>query len=357
MNTVRVELGFRSYDIRIEYDALARLRLSDDLRNRQVLIVTDENVAPLYLDNAAGFLAPSELATLILPAGEQHKTLKCFEKVIDTLVERGLRRDALLVALGGGVIGDMAGFAAACYLRGIAWLQIPTTLLAQVDASVGGKTAVNHPLGKNLIGAFHQPDGVVADVATLDTLPEREYRAGLAEVIKYGAGLSKEFFDWLDGNMESLVGKEREALIYAVTACCRLKAAIVMEDERDQGRRALLNLGHTFAHALEVSTGYSQLLHGEAVAIGLALAARLSVRRGGLDQSDANALIAIVNRAGLGTTLPNVDRRALLDALKHDKKVTASGPAFVLLNSRGSAFVSKDVPAADLTAVLDESSA
>ncbi len=354
MKTVEVNLSTRSYPVRIGRGLLVEAASYLKDIGRQLLIVTDENVAPLYLDRFLLPLADRELASLILPAGESNKTLSQVGRIIDVLISRRMRRDACIVALGGGVVGDMAGFAASCYLRGIAWVQVPTTLLAQADASVGGKTGVNHPEGKNLIGSFHQPRAVLTDTETLDTLADREYRAGLAEVIKYGVGLDPGFFTWLEANMADLAMRDPEALEYAISECCRLKAAMVAEDEHDHGQRALLNLGHTFGHGLETASGYGTLLHGEAVALGTVLAARLSERRGWIDSDVTKRIMALLQTAGLATTLPAVDKSKLLAAIGHDKKTSTAGPRLVVLKSLGSAFVCDEITGQEFEAFLDD---
>lgn len=354
MRTVEVSLGTRSYPVRIGRGCLDAVAAHLENMGPQVLIVTDENVAPLYLERISLPLADRELASLVLPAGESNKTLSQVARIFDVLSSRMMRRDACVVALGGGVVGDTAGFAASCYLRGIAWVQAPTTLLAQVDAAVGGKTGVNHPAGKNLIGSFHQPRAVLADTETLDTLADREYRAGLAEVIKYGVGLDAGFFAWLEANMAALAKREPQALEYAISECCRLKAAVVAEDEHDHGRRALLNLGHTFGHGLETALGYGAVLHGEAVALGIVLAARLSEGRGWIDGDVTKRITTVLETAGLATTPPAVDRTRLLDAIGHDKKTTATGPRLVAIKSLGSAFVCEEITGREFEAFLDD---
>lgn len=301
----------------------------------EVLIVTNEVVAPLYLAGLEKVLAAKTRHSLVLPDGEAEKTLGTLAKVIDVLVERRFHRDACLVALGGGVIGDLTGFAAASYQRGIGFVQIPTTLLAQVDSSVGGKTAVNHPKAKNMIGAFYQPLAVLADTDTLATLPEREFSAGLAEVIKHGLILDGGFFQWLEEHMDELLAQEAGALAHIVRRSCEIKAAIVAEDEREKGRRALLNLGHTFGHALESLSGYGALLHGEAVAIGLTLAARTSLKLGMLEARDCERIESLLKRARLPVTAPGVEPDALFELMNLDKKATARGLRMVLLESIG----------------------
>ncbi|MDY0067608.1 MAG: 3-dehydroquinate synthase, partial [Steroidobacteraceae bacterium] len=271
---IDIDLGARSYPILIGPNLLQdAATLAAHIPSRQVLIVTNETVAPLYLQKLQDALEGRRIGAVVLPDGEQHKTLATMTRIIDALVEHGMNRDACVVALGGGVIGDMAGFAAACYQRGVDYVQVPTTLLAQVDSSVGGKTGVNHPRAKNMIGAFHQPRCVIADTATLHTLPIREYRAGLAEVVKYGLISDAAFLERLENSVEALLARDSEAVMQAVRRSCEIKAQVVARDEREQGLRAILNLGHTFGHAVEAAVGYGEWLHGEAVAAGMVMAA------------------------------------------------------------------------------------
>ncbi|MCY3730009.1 MAG: 3-dehydroquinate synthase [Rhodospirillaceae bacterium] len=345
MQALEVALGERSYPIHIGPGLLG----DDELLRRgitasQVLIITNEVVAPLYLDALSRSLAAVRPHALVLPDGEGGKTLGTLARIIDELVENGFRRDACLVALGGGVIGDLTGFAAACYQRGIAFAQIPTTLLAQVDASVGGKTAVNHAKAKNMIGAFHQPCCVVADTDTLATLPQREFSAGLAEVVKHGLSLDAEFFGWLEARMDDILAHDADALAHIVRRSCEIKAAVVAQDERERGRRALLNLGHTFGHALESLSGYGRWLHGEAVAIGIALAARTSAELGMIDAAHCERIGALLARAGLPVTAPGVQPEALLARMNLDKKASERGLSLVLLERIGRGVV---VPAPD----------
>ena len=336
METLQVSLGERSYPILIgpgllgDSDVLAEL-----ITARQVLIVTNEVVAPLYLATLEQAIAADEQHAIVLPDGEEQKSLQTFSTIIDALVEHGFHRDACLVALGGGVVGDIGGFAASCYQRGIDYVQVPTTLLAQVDASVGGKTAVNHPKAKNMIGAFHQPTCVLADTDTLKTLPPREFAAGLAETIKHSLILDYDFFVWLEAHMDDLVAMDAAALSFVVRRNCELKAAIVAEDERDRGRRALLNLGHTFGHALESLGGYGQWLHGEAVSIGIALAARTSARLGWLDEGACGRIEALLARAGLPVSARDIEVERLLGRMSMDKKASAEGLKLVLLKRIG----------------------
>jgi len=340
MEPLQVSLGERSYPIHIGPGLLGDSELlRRSISAAQVLIVTNEVVAPLYLGELEQALAATQHRSLILPDGEEEKSLGTLAKVIDELVEEGFHRDACLVALGGGVIGDLAGFAAACYQRGIDFVQIPTTLLAQVDSSVGGKTAVNHPKAKNMIGAFHQPLCVLADTDTLATLPEREFSAGLAEVIKHGLILDGDFFRWLEEHMDDVLAQEADALAHVVRRSCEIKAAIVAEDERERGRRALLNLGHTFGHALESLSGYGKWLHGEAVAIGITLAARTSMELGMIEPVECERIQSLLVRASLPVTAPGTDADALFSLMNLDKKASAQGLKMVLLESIGKGVV------------------
>ena len=300
MNTLTVELGSRSYPILIGAGLLTRGDLfQEHVPGRDILLVSNTIVGPLYSDQLAAALAPRRCIEVELPDGEMHKTLANVSRMLDVLIANRFARDACVVALGGGVVGDMAGFAAACYQRGIAFVQVPTTLLSQVDSSVGGKTGVNHPGGKNLIGAFHQPVAVFADTNTLNTLPDRELRAGLAEVIKYGLIVDRGFFDWLEAHASDLLARDAEALTHAIRRSCEIKAEIVARDEREQGDRALLNLGHTFGHAIESATNYSTWLHGEAVGAGMLLAADMSKRLGWMNAADVERVEGILRRLGL----------------------------------------------------------
>ncbi len=321
------------------------------LAGRQVLVVTNETVAPLYLESVREQLADLETDVLILPDGEQYKTLESAGQIWDKLVDRRFERDCTLLALGGGVIGDLTGFAAACYQRGVGFLPMPTTLLAQTDASVGGKTAVNHPRGKNLIGAFHQPRCVVTDTDTLVSLPERELRAGLAEVIKYGLIRDEAFFAWLESGLDRILELEAPTLSTAIERSCRHKAEVVAQDEREQGVRALLNFGHTFAHAIETATGYSEWLHGEAVGLGMRLAGRLSAQTGTLASAQLKRLEELLDKAGLPDALPpGLDADTCLKLMGGDKKVRNGMLRLVLLRDIGEAWITSDV---DLKAVRD----
>jgi 3-dehydroquinate synthase len=348
--TINVELGERSYPIVIGSDLLGgNFDLNDHLAGGDCLIVSNETVAPLYLDRLKANLASSDTRTVELPDGEEFKTLATAGIVLDALIGGGANRDTTVVALGGGVVGDIAGFAAACYMRGVAFIQVPTTLLAQVDSSVGGKTGVNHPQGKNLIGAFHQPRIVLIDTSTLVTLPARELRAGLAEVIKHGAIADIVFFEWLEKNISALLELNPDAVAYAVQRCCEIKAEVVAEDEREAGRRALLNFGHTFGHAIEHCLGYGEWLHGEAVAAGMVMAAQLS----GIDGDEVLRLQNLLVSAGLPARPPSVGAQAMLDAMGMDKKVLQKQLRFVLLDKLGGAHVSGNVDRSLLEKVLE----
>jgi 3-dehydroquinate synthase len=353
MNTIVVALGERSYPIHIGPGLLDRTDLYGIVAS-QVLIVTNDVVAPLYLERVRHALADCELDAFIIPDGERHKTLATFADIIDRLIERRFHRDCCLVALGGGVVGDLTGYAAASYQRGVDFVQVPTTLLAQVDSSVGGKTAVNHPRAKNMIGAFHQPIAVLADTDTLRSLPSRELGAGLAEVIKYGVIADADFFAWLEAHIEELRALDGAALTHAIRRSCEIKAAVVAEDERERGKRALLNLGHTFGHALEAVGNYERWLHGEAVAIGMVLAARTSVALGWLSAVDCARIERLIARAGLPTAAPGVDADALLEHMQGDKKADRGGLKLVLVRALGEAAVARAPGDATLRAVLAE---
>jgi 3-dehydroquinate synthase len=343
MDTLRVELGSRSYPILIGQGLLGERGLFEQhVRARDVLVVTNTVVAPLYLEALANSLQPRRVVTTVLPDGEPHKTLANVARILDVLVANRFGRDCAVVALGGGVAGDMAGFAAATYQRGVAFVQVPTTLLAQVDSSVGGKTGVNHPGGKNLIGAFHQPVAVVADTRTLSTLPPRELRAGLAEVIKYGLICDAGFFTWLEAHIDELLAAEPAALAHVVRRSCEIKAEIVGRDEREQGDRALLNLGHTFGHAVESATGYAEWLHGEAIGAGLVMSASMSRESGHLTADEQERVMRLIDRAGLPTHVSNVTPDVALEHMRMDKKVQSGRIRLVLMRGIGSAFVTAD---------------
>jgi 3-dehydroquinate synthase len=339
MKTISVDLGERSYPIIIGRGLMdGNFVLADYVPGSDCLVVSNETVAPLYLDRLKQNLAGREVASISLADGESFKTLATMQTILDKLVASGANRDTTVIALGGGVVGDIAGFAAACYMRGVAFIQVPTTLLAQVDSSVGGKTGVNHEKGKNLIGAFHQPQIVLIDTDTLNTLPMREVRAGLAEVIKHGVICDPTFFAWLESNMTALLEKDPEALAHAIQRSCEIKAEVVAEDERETGRRAILNFGHTFGHAIERCLGYGEWLHGEAVAAGMMMAAELS----GLEAADLSRLKNLVAAAGLPTEPPAIARERWLEAMGLDKKVQHKKLRFVLLRSLGEAYASTD---------------
>ncbi|RPI13009.1 MAG: 3-dehydroquinate synthase [Lysobacterales bacterium] len=355
MHRLSIDLGNRGYPILVGRGLLDDPAvLAAAVPARDVLVVTNVTVGPLYLDRLVRGLAGKRVASVALPDGEQYKTLAHLERLFDALVAARMNRDACVVALGGGVVGDMAGFAAACYQRGVDFVQVPTTLLAQVDSSVGGKTGVNHPGGKNLIGAFHQPRAVISDIGTLSTLPARELRAGLAEVIKYGLIADASFLGWIEAHVEALLALDGSALEHAVRRSCELKAEIVAEDEREHGRRALLNLGHTFGHAIETATGYGEWLHGEAVAAGMLMAADFSRRLGWLGATDVERVRRLLERTGLPTRAPAIGASRALELMAMDKKVQAGRVRLVLLPRLGEATVSGDYPAELLSAALVE---
>ena len=336
---IEVDLGERSYPIVIGRGLLdGNFDLSPYVRGGACLVVSNETVAPLYLDKLRQNLAGCDVASLNIADGEAFKTVATMQQILDELVRTRANRDTTVVALGGGVIGDIAGFAAACYMRGVAFIQVPTTLLAQVDSSVGGKTGVNHAKGKNLIGAFHQPQIVLIDTNTLDTLDDRELRAGIAEVIKYGAICDADFLTWLESNMQALLDREPNALAHAILRSCELKAEVVAQDEREAGRRAILNFGHTFGHAIEHCQGYGEWLHGEAVAAGMVMAAELS----GIEISDIERLRNLIAAAGLPVDPPAISGDDWLAAMGMDKKVRQKKLRFVLLRSLGDAYTTAD---------------
>jgi 3-dehydroquinate synthase len=338
-HTVTVDLGERSYPIVIGSGLLdGGFNLAEFIRGSDCLVASNNTVAPLYYEKLLPNLAGRDVASVNLPDGEEYKTVPTMQTIIDGLVEAGANRDTTVIALGGGVVGDIAGFAAACYLRGVNFIQVPTTLLAQVDSSVGGKTGVNHAKGKNLIGAFHQPQVVLIDTATLETLPDRELQAGLAEVIKHGAICDAEFFAWLEVNMAALLRRDPEALAHAIRRSCEIKAEVVAADEREAGRRAVLNFGHTFGHAIEHCLGYGQWLHGEAVAAGMVMAAKLS----GLPDSEVERLVDLVASAGLPVEPPQIAADDWIRAMGLDKKVQGKKLRFVLLGAIGDSHVTAD---------------
>jgi 3-dehydroquinate synthase len=355
VQTLQVDVGHSRYPIAIGSGLLANRGLLDThVQGRELMIVTNTTVARLYLAKLKDSLASRRVAECILPDGEQHKTLQTAGWVFDALVGQKMNRDATVLALGGGVVGDIAGFAAACYQRGVGYVQIPTTLLAQVDSSVGGKTGVNHSGGKNLIGAFYQPLCVITDTETLATLPDRELRAGLAEVIKYGCVWDPLLFDWLDNNMAGLLARDVDALTYAIARSCEIKATVVAKDEREQNLRAILNFGHTFGHAIEAATSYQTFLHGEAVALGMLMAANLSHRLGMIDAAIKDRVRDILAKAGLPTEAPRVGAGRALEFMRMDKKVLAGAVRLVLLEKLGRAIVTSDYSQAALDATLTE---
>ena len=356
-HVIDVELGSRSYPIVIGAGILGEADLIvPHLPGNRVVVVTNETVAPLFLDRIEQGVRQvgKEVLVIKLPDGEKYKTWDTLNSIFDAMLDARCDRTTTIIALGGGVVGDVAGFAAATYQRGIAYIQIPTTLLSQVDSSVGGKTAINHPLGKNMIGAFYQPRLVLADIATLKTLPERELSAGLAEVIKYGAIMDAGFFAWLEENMDQLIRREPEALAHAVEVSCRCKAEVVAADERESGRRALLNFGHTFGHAIEAGLGFGAWLHGEAVGAGMLLAAKLSALLGDISGQDVHRLQHLLKRAGLPTQAPAFGANRYLELMGYDKKVYKGKLRLVLLKSIGDAYLSADFSAQALSRVLQE---
>ncbi len=358
MRTVEVDLGTRTYPIHIGAGVLDDVALVQrQVAGSQVFVVTNDVVAPLYLDRVCRALGNRQVDVHVLPDGEMHKTLDQYATVLDSLLEARHHRTTTVVALGGGVVGDLAGFVAASYQRGVAFLQVPTTLLAQVDSSVGGKTAVNHTAGKNMIGAFHQPCAVLADTRVLATLPERELVAGIAEIIKYGVIADTRLFAWLEDNIDALRARDGAALVHAIARSCEIKAGIVAADERETGVRAHLNFGHTFGHAIEHVQGYGAWLHGEAVGVGMLMAAELSSRQGLLTAADANRIRRLIERAGLPTAIDGMPSGRLLDAMALDKKVHDGQLRFVLTGAIGQAEVRGDVPAATVLTVLQDAGA
>lgn len=354
MKFLNLDLGERSYPIYIAPGQLADAELwLPAIRGKQVCIVSNTTVAPLYLQQLKNTLRGKEICEVILADGESHKTLDNLNQVFDCLLENNQNRSTTLIALGGGVVGDMCGFAAACYQRGVDFVQIPTTLLAMVDSSVGGKTGVNHPLGKNMLGAFHQPNCVVADLSLLETLPSREYSAGVAEIIKYGLICDAPFFDWLEHNIAALMARDADVLAEAVYRCCVNKAEVVASDEREGGRRAILNLGHTFGHAIETAEGYGSWLHGEAVAAGMVLALELSAKMLLIDQGVVARATKLLVAANLPVQPPSkMSVGQFLQLMARDKKVIDGQLRLVLLKSLGDAFVTSDVELSDVSAVL-----
>jgi len=359
MKTIDIELPANGYPV---YLGRGLLRSGDvwerHLGDGKVLVVSNETVGPLYLDALLSALGNRDVEIHVIPDGEQYKTVETWQGIIDRLVGMQARRDAGIVALGGGVVGDICGFAAASYMRGIRFLQAPTTLLAQVDASVGGKTGVNHVRGKNLVGAFHQPATVVIDSASLDTLQGREFNAGMAEVVKYGAISDPGFFDWLEEKADAITARDPQAIDYLIERSVRNKAEVVRQDEREAGVRALLNFGHSFGHAIESETAYSAFLHGEAVAIGMVTAARLSETRGICEAGAASRLSALLEKFDLPVSIPaELDIGGLADALALDKKAVASGLRLILLNAIGDAVVDSESTADQILEAMNDSRA
>ncbi|MFT3812422.1 MAG: 3-dehydroquinate synthase [Acidovorax sp.] len=357
--TVRIDLGERSYDIAIGARLLGDGATYAALpKASAALIVTNTTVAPLYAERLRAALAGryAHIHEARLPDGEEHKTWQTLQTIFDTLLGQGCDRKTVLFALGGGVVGDMAGFAAASYMRGVPFVQVPTTLLAQVDSSVGGKTAINHPLGKNMIGAFYQPQLVVCDLGVLDTLPPRELSAGLAEVIKYGPIADMAFFDWLESNVDALMARDPAALAHAVRRSCEIKAHVVGQDERESGLRAILNFGHTFGHAIEAGMGYGAWLHGEGVGAGMVMAAHLSQRLGLVDAAFVRRLTALIERAGLPVRGAVIDARdnagRYLELMRVDKKAEGGEIRFVVIDGPGRAAV-RPAPDALVREVID----
>ncbi|MBX3611759.1 MAG: 3-dehydroquinate synthase [Hydrogenophaga sp.] len=351
-NKVHIDLGERSYDIQIGSHLIGSSATFEGLPDGGIaLVVSNEVVAPLYLASLLAALRPrhAQVHSVVLPDGESHKEWSTLQTIFDGLLKHGCDRKTVLYALGGGVVGDMTGFAAACYMRGVSFVQVPTTLLAQVDSSVGGKTGINHPLGKNMVGAFHQPLRVVCDLSALNTLPERELSAGLAEVIKYGPIADMAFMTWLEDHMDDLMQRDPDALAVAVKRSCEIKAQVVASDERESGLRAILNFGHTFGHAIEAGMGYGSWLHGEAVGCGMVLAARLSQRLGLVDAQFVDRLVALIQRAKLPTVAPVIDASdnasRYVELMRHDKKAEAGAIRFVLIDGPGRAMLRPVDPA------------
>ena len=355
MQVLTVNLDDRSYPIYIGERLLSTPNLiGQHIRGRQVCVVTNDTVAPLYLEQLCSMLADYQIDNVILPDGEAHKTLDVWGTIFDKLLSSRHNRTTTLIALGGGVVGDMTGFAAACYQRGVDFIQIPTTLLSMVDSSVGGKTGVNHPLGKNMIGAFYQPRCVLADTSLLTTLPARELSAGIAEVVKYGLISDYDFFVWLENNMDKLLASDKDALAYAVKRSCENKADVVAQDEREGGLRAILNLGHTFGHAIETAQGYGNWLHGEAVAAGMVMAADLSWRRGAISSEELARIIRLLERANLPVKAPSdMTPAQFMELMGVDKKVLDGRLRLVLLESMGKAIITSDIDTEMLQSTFD----
>lgn len=357
MERIDVNLGARSYPISIGEGLLAEASLFEGVHSRRVAVISNDTVMPLYGATLVSTLqqaGATDVACLSLPDGEAYKSLETFNTINTFLLENNYNRDVVLVALGGGVIGDIVGFASACYQRGVDFIQVPTTLLSQVDSSVGGKTAINHPLGKNMIGAFYQPKAVVIDTQVLSTLPSREFAAGMAEVIKYGVIADASFFEWLDDQMVALTALSPDALIHAIQRCCQIKADVVAEDETETGVRALLNLGHTFGHAIEAEMGYGNWLHGEAVSAGTVLAAQTACQHGLIDEKTVARITALLQSAHLPVQAPHeMDYDAFIKHMMRDKKVLSGQLRLVLPTAIGQAQVVADVPHQLIADVID----
>ncbi|HLV48570.1 MAG TPA: 3-dehydroquinate synthase [Aliidiomarina sp.] len=341
MKQLTVELGTRSYPVIIGNTILDQLLSLLNIQ-RQVFIISNPTIEPLYFASVRNALGSYYQGHFLMPDGEQYKTLDTFRQAMDAVMASGLHRDGIILALGGGVVGDLAGFVAATFQRGVSLIQVPTTLLSQVDSSVGGKTAVNHALGKNMIGAFHQPDGVLIDTASLHTLADCEFRAGIAEIIKYGVIDDSEFFDWLELNITALLKRDEQALQHAIAVSCKIKARIVANDEREQGQRALLNFGHTFGHVIETHEGYGNWLHGEAVAAGMVIATHLASVMNWCTASDFRRVHQLVAAAGLPTKAPEINWSTWQAGLYRDKKVKAGQVRFILPTAIGSARITSD---------------
>ena len=355
MQTYTVALGDRAYPIHIGAGLISKVELIlAHLPQKRVALITNEVVAPLYMENirSALELAGVKVVSVVLPDGEKHKSYTTLNTIYDALLASHCERGTSIIALGGGVVGDISGFAAATYQRGVPFIQVPTTLLAQVDSSIGGKTAINHPLGKNMIGAFYQPRVVISDMQTLQSLPERELKAGLAEIIKHGLIRDERFFSWIEANIERILGRDMDALAHAVLRSCEIKGALVVKDERELGERALLNFGHTFGHAIENGFGYGTWLHGEAVAAGMALASNLSAQLGMLDKAESGRICKLLKRAGLPVTVGGISPDRLRALMSLDKKAKNGKLNFILLERIGSATIRADVSTAALDRTL-----
>lgn len=357
MTTLTVDLGERSYPIYIDSKLLGQPQLlKQHIHGNSALIVSNETVAPLYLEKTRAMLSGLKQQAVILPDGEKYKNLEILNQIYDSLLRNRFDRNTTVIALGGGVVGDMAGFAAASYQRGVHLIQIPTTLLSQVDSSVGGKTGVNHALGKNMIGAFHQPKAVIADTDTLNTLPDRELSAGIAEIIKYGLINNADFFIWLQQNMQALLKRDKQALTYAINVSCQSKADIVAADEQESGKRALLNLGHTFGHAIENAMGYGEWLHGEAIGAGMCMAATMSNQLGWMSAGDSKKTIDLIKQAKLPVKAPaNMSSEQFMELMSVDKKVLDGVLRLVLMKGIGKSLITNNFNTEDLIKAIEHS--